>query len=437
MEKNRQIVLLALGLLLLLLWPAERARADDVSELQQQIQEQTRKLREMQERVDQLEARQRLKERALAEKIEQIQEKAEKEEVGTLPDDLKWLENIKISGDFRYRHESINAESSGRWKTGRSRHRIRARLGLNAKVNDEWDLGFRIASGSADPVSTNQSLDGGFSSKDLWLDLGYFNYHPLGIKGLNVYGGKMKNPFYKVGKNQLIWDGDLNPEGIAATYKIPLGDRDTLHINGGGFWAEESSSDVDTSLWGAQTYLKHEFGNKNYLLGGLSYFDYGNIEGRPTLYSTDPDDEAFGNTFTTSGGKTYYAGDYDIFEVFGEYGFKAGDMPLAVYGDYAYNTAAATSEDTGWLIGFKINKAKTPGSWDVSYDYRDLEADAVIGLFSDSDFIGGGTNGKGHRFGFTYQLAKNLQAGATYFLNEKGDDEDDYRRLQLDLKFKF
>lgn len=99
--------------------------------------------------------------------------------------------------------------------------------------------------------------------------------------------------------------------------------------------------------------------------------------------------------------------------------------------------AASTSEDQGWLIGCKLNKAKKPGSWEFSYDYRDLEKDAVIGIFSDSDFIGGGTNGKGHRFGITYQLAKNLQAALTYFLNERGDNGDDYRRLQADLKFKF
>ena len=76
--------------------------------------------------------------------------------------------------------------------------------------------------------------------------------------------------------------------------------------------------------------------------------------------------------------------------------------------------------------------------WEASYNYRDLEADAVVGIFSDSDFIGGGTNGKGHRFNFAYQLAKNFEAGLTYFLNErKNTDDDKYRRLQADLIFKF
>ncbi len=28
----------------------------------------------------------------------------------------------------------------------------------------------------------------------------------------------MKNPFLAVGRNQMIWDHDLNPEGLAAQY---------------------------------------------------------------------------------------------------------------------------------------------------------------------------------------------------------------------------
>jgi hypothetical protein len=65
----------------------------------------------------------------------------------------------------------------------------------------------------------------------------------------------------------------------------------------------------------------------------------------------------------------------------------------------------------------------------------------VVGAFSDSDFVNGGTNGKGHRFGLTYQLAKNVQGGISYFMDEKansaGKVEDDYNRLQVDVMVKF
>jgi hypothetical protein len=89
------------------------------------------------------------------------------------------------------------------------------------------------------------------------------------------------------------------------------------------------------------------------------------------------------------------------------------------------------------LVGGKLGKCKDPGSCELSYDYRDLEADAVLGAFNYSDFVGGGTNGKGHLIGFTYQLAKNTQGALTYFLDDKGNDNHRYDRLQVDLVLKF
>jgi hypothetical protein len=424
-------------ILVLLLLSLREAKADELSELKQQIIEQNQKLQELMERIEQLEARQKQKEEALTEKMEEV---AQKKETFSLPDSLKWAEKVKISGDFRYRHERIDEETTGsavRWKDGRDRDRIRARLMVEAMVNDDWGLGFRFASGSGDPASTNQTLEDSFSSKPLWLDLAYFNWHPAARKGLNVFGGKVKNPFYKVGGNQLIWDDDLNPEGIAANYVIPLNNGDELYINGGGFWVDENSSGVDTSLWGAQGYVKHTIGNPDYILGGVSYFDYGNIQGRGDLQSTwSSTTNFFGNTISSG----LFASDFDIFEAFAEYGTKLMGFPFTIFGDWAKNLVANNSEDTAWLIGGKFNKAKDPGSWEVGYSYRELEADSVLGAFTDSDFIGGGTDGRGHQFGFTYQLAKNLQVSVTYFNSERDGTSGrslDYRRLQLDLKLKF
>ena len=134
-----------------------------------------------------------------------------------------------------------------------------------------------------------------------------------------------------------------------------------------------------------------------------------------------------------------WASDFDILEVFAEYGTKLGTVPVAVFGSWLVNTVAATDYDTGWLLGTKLGKAKDPGSMEFVYDYRDLERDAVVGAYSDSDFIGGLAGGKGHRFGMNYQLARNVQYGMIYFHNQVTleDPDLDYRRLQADLKVKF
>jgi hypothetical protein len=429
MKKGKRIVFLAVGLLLLVSILVEGARADEINELKQQLNEQTRMLREMQERLAQLEARQRLKERSLTEKIEEV---TAKKQAPALPDSFKWLENIKWSGDFRYRHDSIDDDTS---TTTQDRDRIRARLKMEARINDEWDTIFRLASGSSDsPTSTNQTLgDSGsdsFSSKEIWLDQAYAKYHPESMPGLNIMAGKMSNPFYLVGKNQVIFDTDVSPEGGAAAYEWNLDDSTSAQFTGGAYWLRERSTDADTSIFGIQGLLKHKLSNDSHILGGASYYDFGNIKGK-TLAGISS------NGNSTTGG--IYNNDYNILEGFGEYGFMIGEVPASVFGSYVNNTVASNSEDSAWIIGAKYNKAKEPGSWEASYNYRDVEKDAVVGGLNDSDFIGGGTDGKGHVLGFTYQLAKNVQAGVLYYLNEKnaGTTEDDYKLLQGNLVFKF
>jgi len=413
------------------------AGADELSDLKQELQEQKTRSAELENRINQLEARQKLKERSLNEKIDTVAAQVEQTpSEAVIPDVLKWAAKMQWSGDFRYRYEFIDDDSAS---SDRHRNRIRARLGVTAQVNDEWDVSFRVASGTADPVSTNQTLDQAFSDKPIWLDRAFFAYQPGRVEGLEAMAGKFGVPFYQVGKNQMIWDSDLNVEGGALQYDWRLDKRTGVHFSGGGFWVAEEGSSADVSLWGVQTYIRHQIDKPCYVLAGASYFDYGNIQGHGSFANEwDGSHDLFGNTGAISDPDTY-ASDFDLLELFVEFGSELGGMPVAVWGDWVKNTVAVSSEDTGWLVGGSINKAKDPGTWQFSYDYRDMELDALVGQFNDSDFIGGGTGGQGHRFTFAYAVAKNTQAALTYFLSEfdgRNSDED-YDRLQGDIVLKF
>jgi type II secretory pathway pseudopilin PulG len=356
--------------------------------------------------------------------------KSKKGEITGVPD---WLGNITPFGDLRLRYEYMDDETK---TDARNRNRVRARFGFKAKFNDEWDATVRLATGNSDgATSTNQTLgddsdSDSFGKKKVWIDLVYTDWHPTGIEGLNLYGGKMKNPFYRVGKNQVIWDSDVNPEGGAVSYKYALDSATTANFTGGGFWIRENANMDDVSLMGLQGSVKHKFDDGTHVLFGGSYYDYGNLEGTDTDTALDIDLK--GNT----GEGFVYKYDYDIAEAFAEYGFKYAGMPVTLFGNYVENTAAAQNNNA-YSIGFVLNKAKKPRSWQFGYYYRDVEPDAVVGGLSDSDFIDGGTNGRGHVFGYKYQWTKNIQSAVTYFDNDKGHNRDDFKRLQLDLIFKF
>ena len=446
MNKKRVDVLgkLILVMLVFVMAAAQDAKADELDDLKQQLAEQQKMLLKMQQRLDQLE-RQQAAPVAPADKkqLEQMVTKMfeEKKSDFVAPD---WVNRIKWSGDFRYRYEGFDDTDNG-VNDKRNRNRIRARLGLKAKLNDEWDTIFRIASGSSEsPTSTNQTIgdSGGndqgdaFSSKGICLDLAYADWHPESYPGLNVFMGKMKNPFYKVGKNQLIWDGDVNPEGGAFSYGYDVGDSAKATLVGGAFWLQERDEDADAGYFGIQARLKQKLDADRHWLAGVSYYDIGNIDGETVPGS-------LGTNFrgnTAAAGGTTYRYDYDIVEGFAEYGWKFGETPMSVFGSYVENLAAPSNRNTGFLVGFKVNKANKPGSWEFGYNYRDIESDAVFAGLNDSDFIDGGTDGVGHKLNYKYQLAKNVQGGLTLFLNDRkrpGERNEKFERLQADLIFKF
>jgi Putative porin len=338
--------------------------------------------------------------------------------------DASWYDNLKIKGDLRYRHEMIDEEG----KNTRNRHRIRARVQVKGKVNDSMDLVVQLASGSSDPVSTNQTLDSGFSTKGINLDLAYFDWHPT--DQLKIVGGKMKNPFVNIGKSALIWDTDLNPEGLALTFNA--GPESVKFFgNLGGFWVEERSGDDDSLLFGLQAGLNMKIGRAGLKFGG-SFFNYTDAKGFEPFVD---EEDSFGNSTNDDG---MYMYDYDLVEGFLEFSLKFGKLPFKLYTDYVMNSDP-DDDDTAYLFGFSLGKVKDQWSWEFKYDYRVVEKDALVGAFSHSDFGGGGTDAEGHVLGFGLGLAKHVSFGATYFTNTIASDGDDldYDRLQLDLKFIF
>ena len=337
---------------------------------------------------------------------------------------LAWTERVKLKGDMRYRYENVDEETKS---NDRNRSRVRARIEAQAQVSDTWKVGLGLASGSDDPLSTNQTLGTGGSSKGIYLDLAYFDYS--GFTNTHVLGGKFKNPFYRPAKNGLIWDGDYRPEGLAVQY-----DNGSFFANGAYIYLEsdDKAGEKDAEgVWGTQVGLKTALSDTTQLIVGLSYYDFSVAGSKPFF-----ENKAYGNTLVSDGTDMVFQNDYRELELFSELTFKVGDLPASIFFDWVENQDASDNE-TGWAAGAQLGKAKNPGTWQLAYIYEDIEADAVFGLTTDSDFSGGGTNGKGHLIKAAYALDKNVSLALSYFMNEDGDLETDYDRLHIDLKLKY
>ena len=102
------------------------------------------------------------------------------------------------------------------------------------------------------------------------------------------------------------------------------------------------------------------------------------------------------------------------------------------------NDRAATDGDTAWLLGVKTKL----GKFGLDYNYRDVQRDAVIGAFTDSDFANGYTGSRGHKFKVGYEIDKNFSVGAAYLMAKsdtaaKDRTDADINTLQVDLEAKF
>jgi hypothetical protein len=328
---------------------------------------------------------------------------------------------LRFSGDLRYRHESINEDAEAE----RQRQRIRARFGVTADIAENVRVGLQLATGGDDPVSANQSLDGGFNRKSIGVDRAFFSW--AATEQLTFTGGKIANPFFRPGNHHLIYDGDLNPEGLALRYG-----RGDWFANYAGLWVEERGAADDSIMLGGQFGYRRMLDNGMRVTAGASYYDYLETQGQTPFW----DGAAAGNRLTPTG---RYLNDFNLTELFAELNLKAGERPLTVFADYVRNSEASEA-DTGFALGASLGEVSGPGTWRVGYMYQDLEADAVIGTFTDSDFGGGGTDGKGHIVELNYGFRDRLVFGLRYFLNERGADagnEHDYNRLQADVVFNY
>jgi hypothetical protein len=332
-----------------------------------------------------------------------------------------WTDAVDLIADFRLQYDGIREDG----EEDRDRARYRAHLGASVQFSDKVKGYFVYGTNGDNPVSGNEEFDGHYRFDDLGVEFAYVDW--TANDRTTIYVGKMKNPLFRPGGHPLFWDSDFNPEGIALNYKSGM-----LFTRAAAFVVEKRSSADDSQLFAAQGGFSRNLSTDINLIAGLGYYNYTNTVGNQPFENRG----ARGNSVDAQGNLVF---DYRILQLFAQFDFTLGDFPFALFADYANNTEVNVN-NAGYSFGIKAGKAKAPGTWQMSWAYQDIEADAVIGTFNDSDFGGGGTDAEGHLIKGKYIIAERWILGGTLIVTEvekNAGSGHDYSRLQLDIEFNF
>ncbi|MBN1520997.1 MAG: putative porin, partial [Candidatus Aureabacteria bacterium] len=338
-----------------------------------------------------------------------------------------FYENTKFKGDLRLRYQTQEETD----KETRSRERIRFRFGFETEITEQLKVVAGLASGGDDPRSTNETMDDNFSTKGIALDLAYFEWKPSDPVKLTL--GKFGKPSnYLTLAKDLLFDGDINFEGQHIWLGGEVAPDVEIYAQGGIFWLDEySSTEDDPFMFPIQAGISGKADAIKYKLA-VAYYSFTNLEGN-SFY------EGGGtNTVDDDEGLVYDYNSYGLTGVI-EYGFAGGDgkdYMFKVGGEYIKNDDV--SED-GYLILAAIGskKIKDPGTWQVAVNYRELEKDAWLDIFPDSDAFSGKTDIKGYEFIVEYAVAKNVILGLDYYDIQRISSDKDQQVLQLDCVIKF
>ena len=365
---------------------------------------------------------------------------------------------FRLSGDVRVRGESFFQSYSGcgaacpdRWRA-----RIRVRLGIDGKLNEDFVGGLALATGAVvngapdfkDPVSTNETLTSFYERKTIGLDRGYITYNPHYAKWLSATGGKWA---YSWNRTPLTFDSDLNPEGFNEKVNFDLHSSVLKNVNVQAMqlFYNEVSGGADSNAVGVSASAKVQLGKRVTWTPTYTALNWNGSDAIAQAASPvtlpNPNTTAVGtpmatpttqpvrvisaNSFTNAsvingiggGQKRGFVSDFLYSDFINDFAIVTPwkRLPARLFIDYEKNlraraVAPAGKQDTAYWIEGSFGQQKNRNDIQFGYSFADVDQDAVISQFNESD-MRAPTNVKQHRVFFNWLVAPNTTAGFTWW----------------------
>jgi hypothetical protein len=402
------------------------------------------------------------------------------------------LTELEIYGDARVRYEHRMGRTKGTgpvaapgvgvaaindWQE-RGRPRYRLRLGLRGTLVDDWFFGLRLET-SASPRSTNvtfggDSGSGPFAKNDdgVFIGQAYIGYR--GIRDTTLTFGRMPMPLTTT---LMVWDGDINPEGLAQQWKRSF----DFNLGGGAAGPDGLSKDGQPIPGPTSDPLKMKldlfatFGQFVYddanpenplgqrgvttgrftpnadawllawQLGARITFPAKNIHFQvaPVLYTYTGLGDTFnsfyagGSPFVTNatslGQNQTGANDLMVLEVPSEFGFRIKEIPVRIFSDFAVNLDAEDrafragrpdkdDQRYAYQIGAAIGQLKAKKDWQLQAFWQHTEQFSLDPNLVDSDIFDSRVNMEGFVIQAGYAISDAITFNLTYGNGQAADE---------------
>lgn len=348
---------------------------------------------------------------------------------GTSTDSAKsFSDKFKINGMFRFRYQAAKKEN----QDTRPLQRIYVNLGTQVAIEENLNFNFRLLSYTS-ANGGNQTLGEdsapGFPRRYIGIDHAYLDYKP--VSEASVFLGKMPQFFFNPGKNPLILDQDIAPEGVGTKLKYKITDGGLeVFSNLGSFLVKEKydTATADDSIDSVMNVI--DLGVKVPMEAwtlniGAGVYNFTSIQGDAVTVAGAT--SAKGNTLTSG---SRYANEYRVNHYGLELQYKAEDWNAMLFADVIENQGAS-NENKGSIFGVNVGCGKFTA---IVQNFR-LEKDATLAAFTDSDIADGETNHRGNSAALRYKLSNNVQAGLTVYKVQQNvaTTSTTYDRTHVDL----
>lgn len=360
---------------------------------------------------------------------------------------------LRLSGDIRFRYEGFYNQGydAPQIVDARNRFRLRVRALLQGTINEHFDWGLGLASGSFDsPNSSNQTLGEYYNRKPFALDLAYLHFDTKTTPvGFEVYAGKVPITWKHT---SLTFDENLRPDGLVESVRFEPKEAPLRRVTVSAWQLpfKEVVVGPDGVLYGGQVHTEWvpAAGWALSLAGAFHAFE--EVDLIAPAIGVSPSLVNAGIEYGTTNalyvdpvtGERRYRSDFQVFNGLAEITYTGlhARWPVMVTADWLHNVSAYNNQRDGGTLTARVGRTQERGDVYGEYTFWKTERETFPSVFMESN-VSLQTNSLAHimegGYMFNSRVLLKSRLSLTRRLETLAPVNRWQNRLQVDLTYRF